>query len=180
MKKFILCLLAVLSFNIFAANLDSKKDSSAIPMYYVSNIPNDEFLEKLQDIKFLSNLQTKLYGSPIYFRTTIQDHSTAGGSTGEFFTAMLAGGSLGIIPMVTNKDFVLRYEIFVNGEKLFDHQYTHNVTNAKFLFSGPDGNKLNPELLKWINGTIDEVTQMIQKDQKVKKLVTEYQYYFAQ
>jgi len=181
MKYLILCIITVFSLSSYADKSDSetKVSPNNIPMYYVSNIPNKEFIEKLQQKPLLKGLKTKLYGSPIYFRTTIQNHDTAGGSAGTFFSAMLAGGSLGIIPIVTNKDFVLRYEIFVNGEKLFDHQFTYNVTDVKNMFTGSNGNTLDPELFEWASKTIEEVAPMIQKDEKVQKLINEYQYYFS-
>ncbi|MDQ7050179.1 MAG: hypothetical protein Q9M92_11855 [Enterobacterales bacterium] len=86
---------------------------------------------------------------------------------------------MGIIPIVTNKDFVLRYEIFVNGEKLFDHQFTYNVTDVKNLFSGPNGNTLDPELFEWASKTIEEVAPMIQQNTKIQNLIEEYNYYFT-
>ncbi len=185
MKKLfitIVTLLSIYSFTSFAeaAKTEEQLDPNAIPIYYVSNIPNEEFLAKLKEKPIFSNLKEKLYGSPIYFRTTIQNRHTSGGSAGSFFSVVLAGSTLGLLPIVTNKDFILRYEVFVNGEKLFDQQFTYNQTDVKSLYSDPEGNKLNPEILEWAKTTIDKVTQSFEKDPKIKQLIEEYNYYFKQ
>ncbi|MDQ7050180.1 MAG: hypothetical protein Q9M92_11860 [Enterobacterales bacterium] len=46
MKYLMLCIIAVFSFSVYAEKTESDAILSPdnLPMYYVSNIPNDEFL----------------------------------------------------------------------------------------------------------------------------------------
>ena len=149
----------------------------ALPMRYVSSVSGDELFDALKKTNGLSKISKELYGSPIVMRSTLEKFSTAGGSASTAFSAMLAGGSLGILPVVTNNDFILRYDILVNSEIIFEKAYIKNMTDAVNMFAQNSG-KMDPEILEWVLSTAPEINQLVNSDENIEKLVKEYLYYF--
>lgn len=158
---------------------DTAKDKSvfALPMRYVSSVSGDELFDALKETNGLSEISKELYGSPIVMRSTLEKFNTAGGSASTAFSAMLAGGSLGILPVVTNNDFILRYDILVNGEIIFEKAYIKNMTDAVNMFAQNSG-KMDPEILEWVLSTAPEINQLVNSNENIEKLVKEYLYYF--
>jgi hypothetical protein len=177
MRLILIFLTLSLSFNTVVAETKREYSSISLPMRYVSSVPGDELIEKLKASRELSTLAPKLYGSPIFFRSTIENFNTAGGGASTAFSAMLAGGTLGLLPIVTNKDFILRFEILVNGEVIFDKSYLKNMTDAQNMFANNHG-ELDPEIEEWVLEKAGEVVELITSDEKVTELKKEYWYYF--
>lgn len=188
--KFILIM--ALSFAFYSASADDAQPPTteptatdaaidkpvfALPMRYVSSVSGDELFDALKKTNGLSKISKELYGSPIVMRSTLEKFSTAGGSASTAFSAMLAGGSLGILPVVTNNDFILRYDILVNSEIIFEKAYIKNMTDAVNMFAQNSG-KMDPEILEWVLSTAPEINQLVNSDENIEKLVKEYLYYF--
>ena len=55
---------------------------------------------------------------------------TAGGMATGLLSAIWTGGTLGLLPMVTNNDLVLHYEVLVNGKSLVSYSFQRNFTRA--------------------------------------------------
>jgi len=55
---------------------------------------------------------------------------TSGGKASAFGSAIWAGGTLGLLPVVTNNDLVITYDLVVNGTVLATHAYQRNFTRA--------------------------------------------------
>jgi hypothetical protein len=160
-------------------NNAAAKDVFPLPMRYVSSVTGDELFDALKKTNAMSKIDKELYGSPIVIRSTLEKFNTAGGSASTAFSAMLAGGSLGILPVVTNNDFILRYDILVNSEVIFEKAYIKNMTDAVNMFAQNNG-KMDPEILEWILTTVPEINELVSSDNKINDLVKEYLFYFPE
>lgn len=147
----------------------------------VTTLFNDELegeiIEKMKQQPMLSQVATDNYGTPIRLLITNHSDVTAGGNVSGFMSAMLAGGSLGLLPMVTNADQVLVYEIRVNGATVARYNYTANFTEAKNIYSDPT--KLDPRIKAFVLSTIDNFVADLNKDGALTPIQQDYQYYFG-
>ena len=161
----------------------------ALPVYaqaadvpiMVTTLFNDELeteiITKMQQLSNLSLVANDNYGTPVRLLITNQSEQTAGGTVSGLMSAMLAGGSLGLLPMVTNADQVLTYELRVNGELLARYSYQANFTEAKNIYS--DQSKMDPRVRSFVLSTIDSFATDLAKDASLEPVKADYQYYFG-
>ena len=161
----------------------------ALPIYtqaadvpiMVTTLFNDELegeiITKMQQLSNLSLVANDNYGTPIRLLITNQAEQTAGGTVTGLMSAMLAGGSLGLLPMVTNADQVLTYELRVNGALVARYSYQANFTEAKNIYS--DQSKMDPKVRSFVLSTIDTFASDLAKDAALTPVQADYQYYFG-
>jgi hypothetical protein len=160
------------------AETETKSEYSLPPMIYVSVLQDDVF-DTLKSTSLLKNISKELPGSPIKLFTYIESVSTSGGQAAEFTSLMLSASTLGVIPVVRNKDIRIHYRILVNQRLLTEYSYTNNFTDAGFFWAGPDS-KLSKEAKAWIDSTIEQALTDLTNDEALKELTEEYNYYFSE
>jgi len=163
--------------NVFAET-EVNNEYSLPPMVYVSTLQDDVF-EALKSTSLLKNISKELPGSPIKLFTYIESVSTNGGQAAEFTSMMLAASTLGVIPVVRNKDIRIHYRVLVNQRLLTEYSYTKNFTDAGFFWAGPDS-KLSKEAKEWVDITIEQALTDLSQDKALNELTQEYNYYFSQ
>ncbi|WP_394131467.1 hypothetical protein [Shewanella maritima] len=181
MKKLLLgSVLAALM--VPAVHAETATTSSFVlpPLHYISFVDSDSFYDKLKGSAVLSKLDKENYGTPIRLVVTYRMENTAGGSAAGFTSAILAGGSLGILPVVTNNDFVLSYELRVQDQVITSREYRENFTEATNMYSNKGLYNLDGEALEWAISTTDQFVNDIADDAELAELVEEYDYYFAE
>ncbi len=149
------------------------------PMRFAGSVARDEILARIRANPRFAALSTELPGSPLLLRVTRSFELTAGGKAAGFASALLAGGSLGLLPMVTNQDVVITYEIVVNGVPLVTWSASRNITRAQNIYATDTTYGLGDEGLKWAIATADEFAAAVDGDPKIAALIEEYRYYFA-
>lgn len=135
-------------------------------------------LLELKKTPEFAGLDKELIGSPVALRITMSRQATNGGTAAGLTSAILAGGTLGLLPIVENKDLTITYEILVHGEPITSHSYTENFTDAINLYSMKGFNELPNNAMTWVKGTIPQFVSECSKDPKVTALSDEYRYYF--
>lgn len=172
--------IALFCSSLVSANSSAGEASQTIlPIRFISIIGGDDLFNELKKIKRFEKTSEKLPGSPIALLVTLQDRMTAGGSAATLGSAFWAGSTLGILPVVSNKDLIVRYELMVNKNRIADISFTENFTEVKNLFSG-HSTELEPEVLAWVLSTVPKFSEALENNEKVKALEEEYSFYFEE
>jgi len=174
------------SFAVFAAiaawTMFGTASAAAEPLpsvRLVCSFDYDGMLAKLSQQPLLASLNKDQVGSPIVLRVIHSVVPTTSGGAAGFASAILAGGSLGILPVVENKDLVITYDLFVNQTMIATYAYQKNFTRAFNIYSKDKTKGLGEEGQTWAESTVDLFAADIAKNPKVLNLVAEYRYYFG-
>jgi hypothetical protein len=151
------------------------------PMNFYASVATDELLGRLKAVPAFSKLEKDLYGSPIQVRITHSLQPTAGGTAAGLLSAIWAGSTLGLLPVVTNNNLVLTYEIKVNGKDLAHYEFSRTFTRAINIWSEKNDPNygLGAEGMEWVRSTVDEFAAKAAKEPAVLELAKEHQFYFG-
>jgi hypothetical protein len=146
------------------------------PIGFVSTIASDELYDALKGTAAFSSMDKEKPGNPIIVRVshTYGRMSAASGIA----SAIFAGGTLGLLPAVSNRDLVVTYEILVNGSLLLSYSYAKNVTRVFNIHSTDRTHGLGDDGLAWVKGTAAQVAGDAARDPKYAELQAEYHYYY--
>jgi hypothetical protein len=173
----ILCQIILLSLCLI--NTGKAQDFVLPPMFFISSINDSSFFDKLKATPILEKIDKENIGNALRLIVTYKLEPTAGGGAAGFTSALLAGGSLGILPVVTNNDMVITYEIRVHNEKIASVNYRENFTKAQNMYSTEGLYSLDKDTLAWVITTTDKFVEDIRYNERLIELVEEYNYYFA-
>lgn len=148
------------------------------PLRYFGTVAGDELFNRIRAAPRFAQLSKELVGSPLLLRVSHSFEMTAGGKATGFTSAILAGSTLGLLPVVTNQDVVINYELVVNGVTLSTYTYRRNFTRSQNIFATDTTYGLGKEGLAWALGTADEFLAAVAGDARLAELVAEYRYYF--
>lgn len=146
---------------------------------FYSSVAADDIYAQLHADPLLSHLGRESPGCPIVLRVTHSVEPTSGGRAAGTATGLLAATTLGIIPVVTNEDFVVNYELFVNNSLVSTHAYRRNFTRSRNLWTMDKKNPLGTEGLAWVKSTVAQFLGEARGDPAFADLVAEYTYYFG-
>ena len=151
------------------------------PTMYFGSVAGDELLTLLRAQPRFAQVSKDLVGSPIAIQVSQSFEPTAGGTASAFASALLTGGTLGLIPMVTNNDLVITWEIVVNGTVLSRYRYRNNFTRVDSIYAGGSDTTygLGKEGLAWVRSTTQSFMDDVAKDEKVAALLAEHAFYFG-
>ncbi len=153
------------------------KDAKTLPMHFFTTLPDEVPFESLKKLPLLSEIDKNLPGSPVVITVSLSQQNTTGGEAAGFASALLSGSTLGLIPIITNQDWTLRYDILVNKKKIASYSYTENFTETINIYAGIDS-KLDKKTMDWIESTIPQLEESLQSDKALKELIEEYNFYF--
>ena len=94
--------------------------------------------------------------------------------------AIWSGGTLGLLPAVTNNNLVVTYEVRVQGKDVAAYTYQRSFTRAVNIWS-PDTEThgLGKDGFDWLKATAAEFTAAAAQDAKLVDLKAEYESYFG-
>jgi hypothetical protein len=146
------------------------------PIGFVSTIAGDELYDVLKGSPAFSSMDKEKPGNPIIVRVshTYGHMSVASGIA----SAIFAGGTLGLLPAVSNRDLVVTYEVLVNGSVLLSYSYAKNVTRVFNIHSTDRTHGLGDDGLAWVKGTAAQFAGDTARDPKYAALQAEYHYYY--
>jgi hypothetical protein len=155
--------------------------ASLPPMNFYASVATDDLLARLKAVPAFSRLEKDLYGSPIQVRVTHSLQPTAGGQAAGLLSAIWAGSTLGLLPVVTNNNLVLTYEIKVNGKDVAHYEFNRSFTRAINIWSEKNDPNygLGAEGMEWVRSTVDEFAAKAAQDPAVLELAKEHQFYFG-
>jgi hypothetical protein len=156
--------------------------SAALPaMGLYSSVERDELVTALKATPAFANIDGDLPGSPFAVVVTHSLRNTAAGNASGFFSALIAGTTLGLLPVVTNRSLVVTYEIRVNGHDITSYTYEKTYTRAVNIWAEAHNPSrgLGKDGLDWIRSTALSFAADASKDAKLAELVREYDFYFS-
>lgn len=163
------------------ATLAAAVPADALPqMHFVSSIAGEEVFKALKAEPALAALDKEMVGSPLTLLVTHTVRPTAGGTAAGLLSAVLSGGSLGIIPMVTNDRFVVKYEVWLNGKPLTSYSFERTATRAVSIWAaGTDKYAgLGKSGFEWLQSTAGEAATKLARDPALLSVRREVDFYF--
>lgn len=150
------------------------------PMKFLASVAQDDILKALKADPAFANLDKELAGSPLSLVVTHTVRPTAAGTAAGLLSAVLSGGTLGILPMVSNDRLVVRYEVLLNGKTVTVYNFERTATRAQNIWTaGSDGTDgLGKGGLEWVKSTAAEVTAKIRQDPAMLAVRDEIEFYF--
>jgi hypothetical protein len=163
---------------LIAANVQAS-DAELPAMNYYSSIARDELFAAIKSHPAFAKLDKELYGSALTVRVTHSLRPTAAGMATGVFSAILTGGTLGLIPAVSNNNFVLTYELRVHGKTAATFTYHKTFTRAINIWAKDQTYGLGTDGLEWAKSTAAQFASDAAKDPRVLDIKREHDLYFA-
>ena len=160
------------------ATLAVAEENPYPPMQFYASFSKEKLLEDLRGTEQFENIDNEATGSAIVISVRHQTRMTAGGSAAAMGSAVLAGSTLGLLPVVSNDDLVITYTISVHGDRIATFEYVENFTDVDSMYSN-NLHALEGPALEWAEGTIEMFLAEVGDNSKVRELVEEYRYYFS-
>jgi hypothetical protein len=151
------------------------------PMTFYASVAPDELLANIKAASAFSQVDKELIGSPIQLRITHSLQPTAGGQAAGLLSAVWAGSTLGLLPVVTNNNLVLVYEVRVNGKDVARYDFQRSFTRAIAIWGAQNDptHGLGAEGLEWARSTATEFAAKAAQDPALLALAKEYRFYFG-
>jgi hypothetical protein len=154
--------------------------TTALPaMSFYGSIADTELFELIKKSEQFARIDKQLYGSPLQLRVMHALQPTASGKATGLLSAIFTGGTLGLIPAVTNNSLMVTYEIRVHGRELVSYSYQRTFTRAVNIWAKDETHGLGKEGLEWLRSTASEFTTAAASDAKLGALKQEYERYFG-
>ena len=147
-------------------------------MNYYSSIADEELYAAIKTHPAFAKLDKDLYGSALTVRVTHSLQPTAAGKATGFFSAILTGSTLGLIPAVTNNNFALVYEVKVHGKAAATFTYQRTFTRAVNIWAKDETHGLGKDGLEWAITTATQFAADAANDSRVLELKREHEFYF--
>lgn len=165
--------------NATVSGAANSSPASFPPLQYAGTVAGDELYTLIKANPRFAKLDKELVGSPVSLRVTQSFALSSGGKATGLASAILAGGTLGLLPVVTNGDLVITYEMVVNGTVLSTYAYQKNFTRSQNIYSTDTTYGLGKDGLAWTRTTVEQFLADAAKDPKLDALLAEYQFYFG-
>lgn len=147
------------------------------PVFFVTNIEDAEFKDKLDTFAAFENLDEKAVGLPIGLRI-LKLHRTKQDGT-QFTSLMLSASTLGLIPVVSNTEFKVRYDIFVQGKSIADFEYLMDSTDVNNIWTSAYQNReVKPSEEVFLKDTLAQFLTELQSNEKAQSVFAEYREFF--
>ena len=154
--------------------------ASALPaMSFYGSIADDELFDLVKKSDQFARLDKELIGSPLQLRVMHTLQPTASGKATGLLSAIFTGGTLGLIPAVTNNSLMVTYEVRVHGRELVSYSFQRTFTRAVNVWAKDETHGLGKEGLEWLKSTATEFTTAAATDPKLASLKKEYERYFG-
>lgn len=147
-------------------------------MNYYSSIASDELFTAIKANPAFAKLDKELYGSALTVRVSHSLQPTAAGKATGLFSAILTGGTLGLIPAVSNNNLALVYEVKVHGKTAATFTYQKTFTRAFNIWAKDQTYGLGTDGLEWARSTATQFAADAANDPRVLELKREHDFYF--
>lgn len=151
------------------------------PMNFYASIAGTEIYDRIRATPPFGRVDRELPGSPIVLRVTHTLRPTAGGQAAGLLSAIWAGGTLGLLPVVTSNEFVLSYEVLVNGREVLRYDFQRTLTRASNIWANRNDPTygLGKDGLEWALATVADFTTRATQDPALLALAREYSFFFG-
>jgi hypothetical protein len=148
-------------------------------MNFSSSVAHEDLFGIIKGNSAFANLDKELIGAPIMLRVTHTLQPTTAGKATGLLSAIWTGGTLGILPMVTNNNLVVTYEVMVHGKDVTAYSYQRTFTRSVNIWAKDETQGLGKEGMDWVKSTASEFITAAAADEKLAALKHEYDRYFT-
>ena len=156
----------------------ARADEPLPGMRFNSTIASGVLYDALKATPKFSQLDNELHGSPMTVSVTHIAETSTASMAGSITSAIFAGATLGLLPVVTNRDFTVKYEIYVNGNAITSHSYSHHISRVYNALAKDKTYGLGEDGLAWVKSTAAQFAADAATDPRVDALIDEYHVYF--
>lgn len=145
------------------------------PVFFQTNVDSDDFSDKLQDYKAFAALDEKSVGLPIGVMVIeyLQRKRDAKGLT----SGLLSATTFGLIPFANNKEFSVRYFVFVQGDVIADFHYSMSSADVEMLWGKE--RDINDDERRFLDASIPKFLNDLRDNEEVQEIFAEYYQYFG-
>lgn len=148
------------------------------PILFVTNIENDTFENKLKSYDAFADVSTEAVGLPIGIRVLKGHRTKQDGS--QISTVLLSASTLGLIPIVSNTEFKVHYEVWVQGKLINTFKYQLDSTDVNNIWVANYGRETKPSEEQFIIDTLPQFFTELKKDEEAQAVFDEYWLYFEE
>jgi len=149
------------------------------PVFFVTNVEDDSIKNNMENYAAFAALDEKAVGLPIGVRI-LKGHRTKQDGTNAS-SVLLSASTLGIIPIVSNTEFKVRYDVFVQGKPIETFEYTMDSTDVSNLWTAAyKEHETTPTEEQFLLDTIPQFLKELRESKVSQKTFTEYWEYFSE
>jgi hypothetical protein len=152
---------------------------AGLSMTMMSSIAYEELYDALKKYPQFATMDKEKPGSPIIIRVSHSYGHTPAGTASNIASAILAGGTLGLLPAFSNRDLVVTYDVLVNETLVTSYSYSKNVTRVFNIHSTDKTHGLGADGLAWVTGTASQFAADLARDPAYAGIQAEYLYYYG-
>lgn len=190
MKNYLIRMMPLFVCTLLAFNATAQDDAAPIfeythegkaypPVFFVTNVDDKSVKSKMLQYEAFFALDEKAVGLPIGVRV-LKGHRTKQDGT-QASTLMLSASTLGIIPIVSNTEFKVRYDVFVQGKSIESFEYTMDSTDVDNLWtSAYKEHETSPTEEQFLLDTIPQFLKELRESEVVQQTFEEYWEYFSE
>jgi len=151
------------------------------PVLFQTNIEDKAFQSLLEKTGAFERLDNEAIGLPIglLVRKNLRMKSDAKGIS----SILLSASTLGLVPVMSNKEFSVRYDIFLQGKSIADFSYEMTTGDVENLWKGAGAagrQELKPEEEIFMEHSINSFLNDLKTKQEVLDVFAEYDLYFRE
>ncbi|KXJ62247.1 MAG: hypothetical protein AXW14_00245 [Alteromonas sp. Nap_26] len=149
------------------------------PVFFVTNVEDKAIKGQIEKYNAFSALDDKAVGLPIGVRV-LKGHRTKQDGT-QFSSLMLSASTLGIIPVVSNTEFKVRYDVFVQGKSIESFEYVMDSTDVNnFWTSAYRDFETSPTEEQFLRDTVPQFLKELKASKVAQENFAEYWEYFSE
>lgn len=180
--------LAIIS-NVYAAETPAADAPTAVapsykhegrdypPVLFQTNIEDQSFKSALEGYGAFESLNDDSLGLPlgVLVLKNIRMKSDAKGIS----SLLLSASTLGIVPVMSNKEFSIRYDVFLQGKSVASYTYEMTSADVQNFWGGFEADKtLKPEQEIFLDQSIVMFLNDLKSNEEVQGYFAEYDSYF--
>jgi hypothetical protein len=147
------------------------------PVLFVTNIEDKAFMDTLTGFGAFQNLDEKAVGLPIGLRI-LKGHRTKQDGT-QFTSLMLSASTLGLIPVVSNTEFKVKYDVYVQGESIASFEYMMDSTDVDNMWtSAYNDRETKPSETQFLQDTLPQFLKELKEHKEAQEVFAEYREFF--
>lgn len=155
------------------------KGATYPPVFFVTNVEDEAIKTQLLSYQAFTELDEKAVGLPIGLRI-VKGHRTKQDGT-QFSSLMLSASTLGIIPVVSNTEFKVRYDVFVQGKSIETFEYVMDSTDVdNFWTAAYKEHETSPTEEQFLLDTIPQFLKELSESESSQATFAEYWEYFSE
>ncbi len=180
------CLLAVVALSAAASAAPAAPAAAEPPpallptILFHGDAAATDLFDALQASPLLPHLSKEAPGAPLQLRIYHSVHP-ASVDAKNFFSGLLAVGTLGLAPVIMSGEHTMHYDLYLNGQRISRHEYSAKLSRNEHLngTAADPTHGLGPDGVVWAKSTVDLYLNDLAHDPALRSVNDEYQVYFG-